>query len=255
MKHFSVPVVVFCLKKQNRFPQRNEPPSAKTELFCRKAVPASAGRREKQGFGGLFPLWMESARAQTPFVLLQAISLVGLTWEAGSGRMAFRGGRQNVAESGFRLSSCIPLGARGSRIFVLFPFRARLRSSRRGCLDVLTECYWGICCCLPAFWLLCDWRRPAPSKRARECPRPIFLFFPEPLKYTAVPTFMSACAQGGAYVEGEAQAMPHFPFDVSHLSAAQGCSSLNRMRYCPYWFLSMGRATSRSFSASIHPCR
>ena len=32
---------------------------------------------------------------------------------AGSGRTAFRGGRQNVTETGFRLSSCIPLGAHG----------------------------------------------------------------------------------------------------------------------------------------------
>ena len=79
MEHFSVPAVVFCLKKRNRFPQRNELPSAKTKLFCRKAVPAGAERGEKQSFGGLFPLWMESARVQTPFVLLQAIPFAGLT--------------------------------------------------------------------------------------------------------------------------------------------------------------------------------
>ena len=255
MEHFSVPAVVFCLKKQKRFPQRNEPPSAKTKLFCRKAVPAGAERREKQGFGGLFPLWMESARAQTPFVLLQAILLAGLTRGTGSGRTAFRGGRQNVAGTGFRLSSCISLGARGSRISVLFPTRVRLRGSRRGCLDVLTECYWGTCCCLPAFWRLRDRRPVVPPKHAREFPGAVFLPIPESLKYTAVPTFMFACARGGAYIEGEVQAMPHFPFNVSRLSAVQGCSSLNRMRYCPYWFLSMGRATSRSFSASIHPCR
>ena len=48
---------------------------------------------------------MESARVQTPFVLLQAIPLAGLTRGAGSGRMAFRGGRQNVA--GNRLSAFI----------------------------------------------------------------------------------------------------------------------------------------------------
>ncbi len=203
MKHFSVPAVVFCQKKQNRFPQRNEPPSAKTELFYRKAVPAGAGGREKQGFGRLFSLWVESVRVQTPFVLLQAIPLAGLTQGAGSGRTAFRGGRQNVAESGFRLSSCIPLGARGLRIFVLFPSRFRLRGSRRGCLDVLTECYWGTCCCPSAFWLLCDWRRPAPPKHAREFPGAIFLPIPESLKYTAVPTVMSACARGGYTSKGK----------------------------------------------------
>ena len=57
---------------------------------------------------------------------------------AGSDRTAFRGGRQNVAGTGFRLSSCVPLGAYGSRIPVLLPSRVRLRGSRRGCLDVLT---------------------------------------------------------------------------------------------------------------------
>ena len=187
MEHFSVPAVVFPRKKQNRFPQRNELPSAKTELFCRKALPAGAERGEKQSFGRLFPSRMESARLQTPFVLLQAIPLAGLTRGAGSGRTAFRGGRQNVAETGFRLSSCISLDTRGSRISILFPSRARLRGSRRGCLDVLTKCHLGTCCCPLAFWRLRDRRRPAPSKHARECPRAIFLSFPDSLKYTAVP--------------------------------------------------------------------
>ena len=144
MEHFSASAVVFPRKKQNRFPQRNEPPSAKTELFCRRALPAGAERGGKKGFGGLFPLWMESVCVQTPFVLLQAITLAGLTRGAGSGRTAFRGGRQNVAETGFRLSSCISLGARGSRISVLVPSRARLRGFRRGCFDVLTQWHWGL---------------------------------------------------------------------------------------------------------------
>ena len=144
MEHFSIPAVVFSRKKQNRFPQRNEPPSAKTKLSCRKTVPAGAEGREKQGFGGLFPLWMESARMQIPFVLLQVIPITRLTRGEGASRTAFRGGRQNVAETGFRLSSCIPLGARGSRISVLLPPRARLRDSCRGCLDVLTGCHWGL---------------------------------------------------------------------------------------------------------------
>ena len=186
MEHFSIPAVVFSRKKQKRFPQRNEPPSAKTKLFCRKAGPAGAGRSGKQGSGRLFPLWMESARAQTPFVLLQAIPLAGLTRKKGSGRTAFRGGRQNVAESGFRLSSCIPLGARGSRISVLFPSRARLRGSRRDCLDVLTKCHLGTCCCPQAFWRLRDKRRPAPPRQARKSPGAVFLPFPESLEYMTV---------------------------------------------------------------------
>ena len=125
---------------------------------------------------------------QIPFVLLPAIPLAGLTREEGSSRTAFRGGRQNVAESGFRLSSCIPLGTRGSRISVLFPSRARLRGSRRVCLDILSKCHLGTCCCPPAFWRLRDRRRPAPPKQAREFPRAVFLPFPESLVYTAVPT-------------------------------------------------------------------
>ena len=79
MEHFSVLAGVFSRKKQNRFPQRNEPPSAKTKLFCRKAAFAGEGRKEKQGFGGLFPLWMESARVQTSFVFLPTIPFVGMT--------------------------------------------------------------------------------------------------------------------------------------------------------------------------------
>ena len=124
---------------------------------------------------------------QTPFLLLQAIPLAGLTRGAGSGRTAFRGGRQNVAETGFWLSPCIPLGARGSRISVLFPSRARLRGSRRGCFDVLTKCYLETCCCPLAFGRLRDKRRPAPPKQAREFPRGVFLPTPGLLKYTAVP--------------------------------------------------------------------
>ena len=131
---------------------------------------------------------MESVRVQAPFVLLQAIPLAGPTRGAGFGRTAFRGGRQNVAKSGFRLSSCIPLGARGSRISVLFPSRTRLRGSRRGSPDVLTECYLETCCRLPAFWRFRDRRRPAPPKQARAFPRAVFLPFPESLEYTVVPT-------------------------------------------------------------------
>ena len=59
-------------------------------------------------------------------------------------RMPFRVKQQSVAKIGSRLSSCIPLGARGSHISVLFPSPARLRGSRRGCLDVLTKCHLGL---------------------------------------------------------------------------------------------------------------
>ena len=168
-------------KETNRLPQRRNFFAARQFLRMQKGG-------EKQSFGRLFPSWMDSTRVQTPFVLLQAIPLAGLTREKSSGRTAFRGGRQNVAESGFRLSSCIPLDARGSRISVLFPSRARLRGSRRGCPDVLSKCHLRTYCCPQAFWRLRDRRRPAPPKQAREFPRPVFLPFPEPLEYMAVPT-------------------------------------------------------------------
>ncbi len=143
MEHISVPAGVFSRKKQNRFPQRNEPPSAKTKLFCRKAVPAGAGRREELGFGRLFPDLDGVRPRANPVCPFASHSLAGLTRGPDSGRTALRSGRQNVAVTGFRLSSCIPLDARGSRISVLFPSRARLHDSRRGCLDVLTKCHLG----------------------------------------------------------------------------------------------------------------
>lgn len=43
------------------------------------------------------------------------------------------------------------------------------------------------------------------------------------------------------------------PFPVQRPSRATSASSL--IKYCPYWFLSMGPATSRSFSSDIHPLR
>ncbi len=87
---------------------------------------------------------------------------------ADSGRTAFRGRRQNVTETGFRLSSCIPLGAYGSRIPVLFPPRARLRGSRRGCLDVLTMSL-ETCCCPQAFWRFRDRRRQEAAGATETC--------------------------------------------------------------------------------------
>ena len=88
----------------NRLPQRRNFFAARQSLRVQKGGKNKASE-------GFFPLRMESARVQTPFVLLQAIPLAGVTRGAGSGRTAFRGGRQNVAETGIRLSSCISLGA------------------------------------------------------------------------------------------------------------------------------------------------
>ena len=121
-------------KEMNRLPQRRNFFAARHSLRVQK--------KEKNKASEAFSRsgWSPPAR-KPPFVLLQAIPLAGLTQGAGSGRMALRGGRQNVAETGFRLSSCIRLGARGSRISVLFPPRSRLRGSRRGCFDVLTKCH------------------------------------------------------------------------------------------------------------------
>ena len=187
MEHFSVPAVVFrdknkiaFRKETNRLPQRRNFLPQGSSCGCRK--------KGKQGFGGLFPPWMESARVQTPFVLLQAISLAGLTREKSSGRTAFRGGRQNVAESGFRLSSCIPLDARGSRISVLFPSRARLRGSHRVCPDILSKCHWGTCCCPPAFLVPSRQEAADTTGTGKGVPDGRLSSLPEPLEYMAVPT-------------------------------------------------------------------
>ena len=167
-------------KKTNYLPQRRNFFAARHSL----RVQNEGRNRASEGFSrsGWRPL---ACKPRLSFC--KPFPLAGLTRVAGSGRTAFRGGRQNVAESSFRLSSCISLGARGSRISVLFPSRARLRGSRRGCFDVLTKCYLETCCCPLAFGRLRDKRRPAPPKQAREFPRGVFLPTPGLLKYTAVP--------------------------------------------------------------------
>ena len=166
-------------KEMNRFPQRRNFFAARQFL----RVQEEGKNRASEGFSRSG--WSPSACKLRLFFCKPFPC--GADAGAGSSRTPFRGGRRNVAETGIRLSSCIPLGARGSRISVLFPSRVRLRGSRRGCLDVLTMSF-GTCCCPQAFWRLRDKRRPAPPKQARESPRPVFLPFPELLKYTAAPT-------------------------------------------------------------------
>ena len=122
----------------------------KTEL--RRAFPALDGVRPR-------------ANPICPFA---SHSLRGADAGAGSGRTAFRDGRQNVAETSSRLSSCIPLGARGSRISVCFHPAPRLRGSRRGCPDVLTKCHWGLAAVRSPFGTFTTGRPPKHCKEVSE---------------------------------------------------------------------------------------
>ena len=147
-------------KEMDRLPQRRN-------FFCRKAVPAGAERRENKASEGF------SRSGWSPPACKSRLSFCKpfprrIDAGADSGRTAFRGRRQNVTETGFRLSSCIPLGAYGSRIPVLFPPRARLRGSRRGCLDVLTMSL-ETCCCPQAFWRFRDRRRQEAAGATETC--------------------------------------------------------------------------------------
>ena len=72
--------------------------------------------------------------------------------------------------------------------FRLVPSRARLRGSRRGCLDVLTICHWGFVAVRRPLGAFTTGGGRRCRNRQREFPRAVFLSFPEPLKHTAVPT-------------------------------------------------------------------
>ena len=118
-------------KEMNRLPQRRNFFAAKQCLRVQK----EGKNRASEGFsrsGWSPPACKSRLSFYKPFPRR-------IDAGAGSGRTAFRGGRQNVTETGFRLSSCIPLGAHGSRTPVLFPPRARLRGSRKRGFDVLTK--------------------------------------------------------------------------------------------------------------------
>ena len=118
-------------KEMNRLPQRRNFFAARQFLRVQK----EGKNKASEGF---------SRSGWSPFACKPRLSFCKpfprrIDVGAGSGRMVFCGGRQSVAGTGFRLSSCIPLGARGLRISVLFPSRAHLCDSRRGSPDVLTK--------------------------------------------------------------------------------------------------------------------
>ena len=108
----------------------------------RKEIPGHVESGEKRGFGRLFPSnWRLSAHK----IHLSFCKHFPSRADAGAAlvRTASRGGRQNVAESGFRLSSCIPATVRESRIPVRPRPCIRPRDSRGAGFDVLTECHPG----------------------------------------------------------------------------------------------------------------
>ena len=138
MKHFSASVGVFVRQKWNFFAERNLFLAAKTQISCRKGVHGSVESGEKRGFGRIFsPIWRSSACK----IHLSFCKPFPSRADAGAAlvRTVSRGGRQSVAESGFRLSSCIPAGPRGSRVSVRSRPCVRLRDSRGASFDVLTE--------------------------------------------------------------------------------------------------------------------
>ena len=157
---FAVKTESFSAKKRTAF--------RKGETFLPQGSSCGCGMKGKTGPRKAFPV-LDGVRLRANSVCpFASHSPCRGDEEDGSGRTAFRGGRQNVAGTGFRLSFCMPLGARGSRISVLFPPQARLRGSRRGCPDVLTKCHLGTCCCLLAFWELRDRRRLKELSPGRE---------------------------------------------------------------------------------------
>ena len=142
MEHFSASESVFVRQKQNFFAERNFFLAAKTKISCRKDVSGSVESGEKRGFGRPF---LSNWRLSAHKIHLSFCKLSPSRADAGAAsvRTTLRGGRRSVAESGFRLSSCIPATVRESRIPVRPRPCIRPRDSRGAGFDVLTECHPG----------------------------------------------------------------------------------------------------------------
>ena len=151
MEHFSASESVFVRQKRDFFAERNLLLAAKTRISCRKEIPESVESREKRGFGRLFPSgWRPSACK----IRLSFCKPFPSRADAGAAtvRTASRGGRQSVAETASRLSSCIPAGPRDSRLSFQSRPCSRLRDSRGAGFDVLTKCYSGFCLFVGSGW-------------------------------------------------------------------------------------------------------
>ena len=151
MEHFSASESVFVRQKRDFFAERNLLLAAKTRISCRKEIPESVESREKRGFGRLFPSgWRPSACR----IRLSFCKPFPSRADAGAAtvRTASRGGRQSVAETASRLSSCIPAGPRDSRLSFQSRPCSRLRDSRGAGFDVLTKCYSGFCLFVGSGW-------------------------------------------------------------------------------------------------------
>ena len=143
MEHFSALAGVFVRQKRNFFAERNFLLAAKTQISCRKEVFGSVEDGEKRGFGRIFS---SGWRLFASKIHLSFCKPFPSRADAGKAavRTAFRGGRQSVAETGLRLSSCIPAGPRGSRASFRRRPCVRLRDSRGAGFDVLTKCHFGL---------------------------------------------------------------------------------------------------------------
>ena len=204
-------------KEMSRLPQRRNLFAARHSLRVQK----EGKNKASEGFSRSG--WSPAAcKPRLPFC---KPFLRGADARADSGRTAFRGGQQNVANTSFRLSSCIPLGAYGSRIPVLFPSRARLHGSRRCRLDVLTDCHWGTCCCPPAFWRLRDKRRQeaaGATETGKEVPEGRLFFLPGiveiygcPHRISTAPLFhLPSPAWRPTILKGERHGAPHHRYSA-----------------------------------------
>ena len=122
---------ISLLKEISFLPQRRNFLAAKKFTGVWKAGKNGAS-------GGFFLLVGDFPRAKSicPFA-----SLFPSRADAGAAsvRTASRGGRQSVAQTGFRLSSCIPASPRDSRVYIRPRPCVRPRDSRGAGFDVLTK--------------------------------------------------------------------------------------------------------------------
>ena len=142
MEHFSALAGVFVRQKRNFFAERNFFLAARTQISCRKEIPGSVESGEKRGFGPVFPSGWRPPACETHLSFCRLFPSRAARGRHPSARHPAAGGKVS-REPGFRLSSCISAGPRGSRISARARPCARPRDSRGAGFDVLTKWYVG----------------------------------------------------------------------------------------------------------------
>ena len=143
-------------KETNRFPQRRNLSSAKQSPIGWKGGENCASE-------GFSPSGWRQFACQSCLSFCKPF-LARTDAGAVSGRTALRGGRQSVAGTVLRLSSCISAGVRDGRISVRSCPAVCLRDSRRCCFDVLTKCHFGFVAVRRVSGAFATGRRPVPPK-------------------------------------------------------------------------------------------